>query len=119
MRCLASVGLRLRMGRETKALMLVHTVLFWAKPNLTSEQLAAFRAGIETLRNVPSVQAIYIGKPAGVPDRPVVDKSFTFCLTTVFNDVEGHNNYQVHPIHLAFVENNKQYWDRVQIFDAE
>jgi hypothetical protein len=99
--------------------MLVHTVVFWGKPNLTIEQRAAFRAGLETLRKVPSVSSVYIGAPAAVPERPVIDRSFTFCLTIVFKDVQAHNDYQVHPTHVAFVESCKQYWERVQIYDAE
>ena len=99
--------------------MLVHTVLFYGRPDLTADDRAALRAGLETLRKVPSVQALYIGAPAAVPDRPVIDKSFTLCLTVVFEDVAGHNAYQVHPTHLAFVDQCKQYWTRVQIYDAE
>lgn len=99
--------------------MLVHTVVFWGKPNLSTAERAAFRAGLESLREIPAIEAIYIGSPADVPDRPVVDKSFVYCLTCVFSDVAGHNQYQTHPEHLAFVEKNKQYWERVQIYDAE
>ncbi len=112
------VLVRIQAGQPSRT-MLVHTVLFYGKPELTAEGRAALRAGLETLRQVPSVQALYIGAPAGVPDRPVIDKSFTYCLTTVFEDVAGHNAYQVHPVHLAFVENCKGYWTRVQIYDAE
>lgn len=97
----------------------MHTVIFWQKPELSSDQRAAFRAGLESLRKVNTIESIYIGTPAGVPDRPVIDRTYTFGLTIVFRDVAGHNTYQVDPIHLAFVKNCQQYWSRVQIFDTE
>ncbi|MFM8334667.1 MAG: Dabb family protein [Opitutaceae bacterium] len=34
-------------------------------------------------------------------------------------DVAGHDAYQVDPLHLAFVERFKTFWNRVQIYDAE
>ena len=99
--------------------MLVHTVLFWAKPGLTPAELAELRRGIESLGTIKSTEKVYVGTPAGVPDRPVIDKSFTFGLTVICKDVAAHNAYQVDPIHLAFIERCKQYWVRVQIYDAE
>lgn len=99
--------------------MLVHHVLFWLKPDVTAEQRAAFLAGLESLRKVNTIDAIYIGRPAGVPDRPPIDKSFSFSLAIVFKDVAAHNAYQVDPIHKAFVQNCSPLWSRVQIYDAE
>jgi hypothetical protein len=99
--------------------MLVHSVIFWAKSDLTHEQRATFRVGLETLRKIPSITAIYIGAPAAVTPRPVVDRSYTYGLTIVFKDVAAHNAYQVHPIHQTFVSECKQYWEKVQIYDTE
>lgn len=99
--------------------MLVHTVLFWAKPDLSPDQQAAFRAGLESLRKIPTIDAMYLGRPAGVPPRPVIDLTFTYCLNLVFKDVAAHNAYQVDPIHQTFVKTCQQYWSRVQIYDAE
>jgi hypothetical protein len=99
--------------------MLVHTVLFWLKPELTPDQRAAFRAGLESLRKVNTIDTAYIGSPAGVPERPIIDRSYAFCLTAVFKDVAAHNAYQIDPIHKAFVQNCQQFWTRVQIYDSE
>jgi Stress responsive A/B Barrel Domain len=98
---------------------MVHTVLFWLKPELTAAQRAEFVRGVESLRGVKTVKALYVGAPAATPDRPVIDKSYSYCLTTIFDNIAAHDAYQVDPIHLAFVENHKTKWTRVQIYDAE
>jgi hypothetical protein len=99
--------------------MLIHSVYFWLKPELTAEQRADFRRGVETLAGIPSIEKAYIGAPAGVPDRPIIDKSFSVGLTVICRDVAAHNAYQVDPIHLAFIERFRTFWTRVQIYDAE
>lgn len=100
--------------------MLVHTVLFYLRSDLTDAQKLEFRnEGLESLRPISCVKQYYVGVPAGIPPRPVVDLSFTFSITAIFDDVAGHNEYQVHPTHKAFVERFKSYWTKVQIYDAE
>lgn len=99
--------------------MLVHAVYFWLKPDLTSEGRAAFRAGLESLRKVNTISTVYIGTPAALPERPVVDRSYSFALVIVFKDGAAHDAYQIDPIHKAFVQNCQQYWTRVQIYDSE
>ena len=99
--------------------MLSHNVYFWLKPDLTDAQRAEFVAALEALREVPSVGTFLLGTPAGVADRPVVDKTFDYSVTCLFDDLEAHNAYQVHPLHVAFVELGKQLWSDVKIYDAD
>jgi stress responsive alpha/beta barrel protein len=99
--------------------MLVHSVFFWGTPELTAADRAAFRAGLETLKKVPTVETVFIGAPAAVPARDVTEKSFTFALTIIFRDVAAHNTYQSHPVHLAFIETCKKYWTKVAVYDSE
>jgi hypothetical protein len=100
--------------------MLVHSVFFYLRPDLTPAQREEFlHEGLESLRAVPSVTQCHIGRPAAIPPRPVVDASYDFALTAIFADVAGHNAYQVHPLHTAFVARFKGCWQRVQIYDAE
>jgi hypothetical protein len=98
--------------------MLVHSVYFWLKPQLTSAQRAEFRRGVETLAGIKSVEKVYVGTPAPTPKRPVIDDSYSVALTVICKDVAAQDAYQVDPIHLKFVENFKTYWNRVQIYDA-
>ena len=98
--------------------MLVHTVVFWLRPDLNVEERAAFlHDGLESLRPIKSVRALYVGSPAPVAPRPVVDASYDFALTVLFDDLEAHNAYQADPLHLAFINRFKSSWARVQIYD--
>jgi Stress responsive A/B Barrel Domain len=99
--------------------MLVHTVVFWLRPELTSTERETFaREGLDSLRGIPTVRALHLGRPAAIPPRPVVDASYDFSITVLFDDVPGHDIYQVHPVHLAFLARFKTSWTRVQIYDA-
>lgn len=98
--------------------MLVHTVYFWLKPDLTAEQRADFRRGVESLAGIKAVEKIYVGTPAATQKRPIIDDSYSFALTVICRDVAAHDAYQIDPLHLKFVEQFKSYWIRVQIYDA-
>lgn len=98
--------------------MLTHHVLFWLKADITDEQKAAFRASLETLEGVETVKSLYVGTPAPI-ERAVVDTTYTFSLLAVFEDLTGHNVYQTHPLHLAFLDQFKIYFDKVVIYDSE
>jgi hypothetical protein len=98
--------------------MLVHTVYFWLKPELTAAQRADFRRGIESLGTIKAVEKCYVGTPAKTEKRPIIDDSYSVALTVVVADIAGHDAYQVDPIHLAFVNSFKTFWTKVQIYDA-
>lgn len=97
--------------------MLSHHVLFWLKPETTEEQKSAFKKGLESLTNVETVKSIYIGIPAPI-SRAVVDTTYTFSLLLIFENLEGHDVYQVHPIHKAFLEEFRVFFEKVVIYDA-
>ena len=98
--------------------MLVHTVVFWLKEEASSEQRAAFRKGLESLGDIEVVTASYVGTPS-TTDRPIIDKTYTFCLTNVFAEMAEHDVYQTHPIHDAFVAEHMPHCENVKIYDAD
>ncbi|MEC7487761.1 MAG: Dabb family protein [Verrucomicrobiota bacterium] len=98
--------------------MLIHTVLFWLRKDLSSNELERFKAALGSLKDIPSATAVYVGSPSSTPTRPVIDESYDFCLTVLLKDMAAHDAYQESPIHLAFLE-NKGLWERVQIYDAD
>ena len=108
-----------RAADSPRCTMLVHTVYFWLRPDLTADQRADFRRGVESLGGIAAVKAIYVGTPAKTTKRPIIDDSYSVALTVVCEGVAGHDAYQVDPLHLAFVERFKTFWTRVQIYDAE
>jgi hypothetical protein len=98
--------------------MLTHTVLFWAKDDLTSAQRADFQAGLLTLPGVPSVSTGWVGT-ASATHREVIDRSYTFALLLRFEDLAAHDAYQTHPIHDAFHARCEKYWTRVVVYDFD
>ena len=68
--------------------MLIHSVYFWLKPELTDAQRAEFRRGVETLATIKAVEKVYIGAPAGVPDRPIVDIPLNHPIFHVLYDID-------------------------------
>ena len=98
--------------------MLVHTVYFWLKPELTAAQRADFRRGVESLGGIKAIDTLYVGTPAQTEKRPIIDDSYSVAITVVCKDVAAHDAYQVDPIHLVFVNSFKTYWNKVQIYDA-
>ena len=99
--------------------MLVHSVFFYLKPGLSAELREDFRRQVATLGTISTVSSFYLGTPAPVPPRPVIDTTYDFGITCVFTDVAAHDAYQVDPIHKVFIENCKDRWARVQIYDSQ
>jgi hypothetical protein len=98
--------------------MLIHHVLFWVKPETTTEQKAAFKKGLESLTGVETVKTLFVGTPVLSINRAVVDITYTFSLVIAFDNLAGHDVYQTHPVHKAFLESFKQYFEKVVIYDA-
>jgi hypothetical protein len=96
----------------------VHVVNFYLKPDLSAADVKVFEEGVSSLGKIESLLVFNVGKPANT-DRPVIDRSYSYCLLTVFNDEAGHDVYQEHPVHLKFIENCNHLWEKVVIFDSE
>jgi len=98
--------------------MLVHSVYFWLRSDLSAAQRAEFRRGVESLAGIAAVEKLYVGAPAATEKRPIIDDTYSFALTVLLQDVAAHDAYQVDPIHHAFIASCKAFWTRVQIYDA-
>ncbi|HZZ19865.1 MAG TPA: Dabb family protein [Opitutaceae bacterium] len=99
--------------------MLIHSVYFWLKSGITTAERSHFVSEVKKLSAIKSVAKLYVGGPAKIAERAVTDRSFDYALTIVFADGAAHDEYQVDPIHLAFVSGNKETWTKVQIYDSE
>lgn len=99
--------------------MFIHTVFFYLKagtPASAREQLITDCRDL--LAAIPTVRQLHAGIPAkGVP-RDVVDNTYGVGLTVLFDDARGHDAYQPHPLHTKFIERNKQWWEKVRVFDV-
>jgi hypothetical protein len=99
--------------------MLIHTVIFWLKKDLTEDQKVEFTNEVKTLGEISSVESFHLGTPAPTPKRPVIEDSYDYAITVVLKDMDAHDDYQVDPIHLDFIDKCKDMWERVVIYDAD
>lgn len=95
----------------------VHHVFFWLKNPDNKSDREKFEKGIEDLLKVPVIKSNHVGIPVESP-RDVVDDSFTYSYMVTFDSTEDQNIYQKHPIHLKFVEDCKDLWEKVIVYDA-
>jgi hypothetical protein len=103
-------------NKEKKQLL--HHVFFWLKNPDSKEDLNKLLEGLKTLRKIETVKKLYIGVPANTEKRPVVDSSYSVSELMIFDDTEGQNVYQVHPLHKKFVEECGDLWSKVIVYDA-
>jgi hypothetical protein len=52
-------------------------------------------------------------------EREVNDRDFDVALHMLFENRAAHDQYQVHPRHVKFIEDNKPHWAKVRVFDAD
>ena len=98
--------------------MFVHTVFFWLKKNLSESQKEAFYTTAKTLTEIQPSVAAYIGKPADT-ERPVIDNTYDYSLTCIFESKADHDAYQIDPVHIEFIDKHAKDWARVVVYDAE
>ena len=83
--------------------MFSHIVIFWtdpAQPKAADELIAGAN---KYLKAIPGVLHFHVGKMSPSP-RPVVEQSYQVALNLVFPSKQAEQAYQVHPLHLEFVE---------------
>jgi hypothetical protein len=97
--------------------MFIHHVYFWLKDKDNSADYAQLLKGIKSLDAIEPKILSHIGVPAAT-DRAVIDTSYSFSLLLTFNNLEDQESYQVHPIHLKFVEENAHLWSKVIVYDS-
>lgn len=98
--------------------MLVHSVYFWLPESFSEEEKAEFVKRVEGLASIPGVVHGFCGTPAETT-RAVIDDTYSCALTLIFEDMDGHDVYQQHEIHSAFLKDFASRWERVLIYDAD
>lgn len=97
--------------------MFVHAVYFWLRSDLSAEEHAQFRAGVQSLTTIESVQQAYVGEPAPT-DRDVIERGYSVALIALFPDQAAQDHYQVHAVHDTFREECAPLWDKVVVYDT-
>ena len=99
--------------------MLVHSVYFWLKFDLSVTEIASFEKGLQELSTIPAIHRAFYGKPAATEKREVVDDSYDYGLVVIFDNLVQHDKYQVHPTHQKFLNEHRDKWEKVQVFDIQ
>jgi hypothetical protein len=106
------------MSQQTSKPALSHHVFFWLKNADSEQDRAKLIEGIRSLAAIETVRELRVGIPASTEKREVVDNSYSVSELLFFDDVEGQNIYQEHPVHKKFVENYSHLWERVVVYDT-
>lgn len=97
-----------------------HHVYFWLnEENKTTEDRAAFEAGMRELLKIEKIASGVWATPAKTAVRPVTENSWDYALSIKFASQAEHDAYQVHPDHDVFVDKFKGNWAKVQVMDLE
>ena len=99
--------------------MFSHVVIFWTNPANPKAADALIAGANQYLKPIPGVLQFHIGKMAS-SHRSVVDQTYQVALNLVFPSRQAQDDYQVHPLHLEFVEKAfKPNCARVVVYDFE
>jgi len=99
--------------------MFSHVVIFWTNPDKPSAADDLIAGANKYLQPIPGLIHFHIGKMAG-SHRPVVDQSYQVALNTVFPSKQAQDDYQVHPLHVEFIEKVfKPNCAKVVVYDFE
>ena len=83
--------------------MFSHVVIFWTRPEVSDAADQLLAGGETYLKPIPGVRSFHMGRMVG-SHRPVVDQTYQVALNLVFDTKEEQDAYQVHPLHIEFVE---------------
>jgi hypothetical protein len=98
--------------------MLAHNVFFALKDNSAAARARLLAACRKYLTKHPGEVFFAAGTLAEELNRPVNDRTFDVALHIVFEDLKSHDMYQDAPRHHQFIEENKENWKSVRVFDS-
>jgi hypothetical protein len=97
--------------------LFIHHVYFWLKKPVTPGMKARFEKGLKELVTIDKIVDYHLGVPAGT-DRNVIDSSYSFSLLVTFKNREDQDIYQTHPVHLKFIADCQELWEKVVVYDS-
>ena len=98
--------------------MLAHNVFFTLKDGSEAARQKLVAACKHYLVKHPGILFFATGTLAADLNRPVNVRDFDVALHIVFTSKEDHDRYQAAPAHVRFVEENKESWKQVRVFDS-
>jgi hypothetical protein len=99
--------------------MFSHVVIFWTDPDNPTASDELIDGANKYLKPIPGALHFHVGRMAQ-SHRAVVDQSYQVALNLVFPDKKAQDAYQVHPMHVQFVEGVfKRVCKKVVVYDFE
>ncbi len=98
--------------------MLSHDVYFSLKDTSADAKKKLVAACKKYLSKHPGTVFFAAGTLVEELKRPVNDLEFDVALHIVFKDKASQDKYQDAPLHLKFIEENKENWKKVRVFDS-
>ena len=98
--------------------MLVHNVYFSLKDNSPDAKKKLVAACKKYLSKHPGTVHFGAGTLCEELKRPVNDVDFDVALHLVFKNKEAHDKYQDADLHKKFIEENRDNWKKVRVFDS-
>jgi hypothetical protein len=97
---------------------IVHSVYFELKDKSPQAREKLVAACKKYLTKHPGEVYFAAGTLAEDLNRPVNDRDFDVNLLVVFEDKKAHDQYQEAERHKQFIEENKENWKKVRVFDS-
>ncbi len=102
----------------TEPKVFTHSVYFTLKEKTSEMQDRLVAACHKYLTDHPGTIHFSAGSRATDYDRPVNDQEFDVALVLVFASEADHGRYQVADRHQQFIDEQKDSWAEVRVFDA-
>ena len=99
--------------------MILHNVYFWLDDDIKQADRDTFIDGLRLLMTDSNIVHAYYGTPATTPTRDVIDNTYDYAIVVLFDDVAGHDAYQVSAIHDKFLADHAAKFKRVTVYDME
>jgi hypothetical protein len=96
-----------------------HMVYFKLKDSTPENRQKLVAACEKYLKDHEGVVFFAAGPIAEAFNREVNDRDWDVALHLVFDSKASHDKYQDHPEHLKFIDENKDSWAKVRVFDSE
>ncbi|MBI3406731.1 MAG: Dabb family protein [Planctomycetes bacterium] len=98
--------------------MIGHMVYFTLKDNSDAAKKKLVDACKKHLSKHDGEVFFGAGTLATELKREVNDRDWDVALQIVFKDMTAQNKYQDHPRHKQFIEENRDNWTKVRVFDS-
>ena len=126
--CGLALGLLLSVGMQSSAAekrtkdagegQIAHMVYFTLKDNSAEAKKKLVDACKKYLTDHEGTVYFSAGVRAEDFSREINDRDFDVGLHLVFKDKAAHDKYQDHERHKKFIEENKDNWKKVRVFDS-